>query len=268
MKKLILAIAALAFSCAAFAQDREIDLEEWDNFNKIELSKGRTRVESNLTFAFPMYFGWTTLTNINYKGYWAPAGASSDYYGSIPSAYGEFLNFDTGKNFVYGLQLLGMDIRYGAFGVNLGIRWTFMDFTFKNSDISMGQMTATNPGTGAQYSYYTPYMISKFIPNYDFKKSKIHASYFGIPVRLSLNFGKATVYAGGSVEFLTNGYAKYRSPKSKAQMKDLFNSFRATVEGGFSYGNLGMFVQYGLTPLFPASLSDARTLTFGILLGL
>ena len=101
MKKLILAIAALTLSCAAFAQDREIDLEEWDNFNKIELSKGRTRVETNLTFAFPMYFGWTTLTNINYKGTWSTGSLSN------------FLNFDTGKNFVYGLELLGMDIRYG-----------------------------------------------------------------------------------------------------------------------------------------------------------
>ena len=65
MKKLILAIAALALSCAAFAQDREIDLEDWENFNKIELSNGRSHVETNLSFAFPMYFGWTTLTNIN-----------------------------------------------------------------------------------------------------------------------------------------------------------------------------------------------------------
>lgn len=244
MKKLILAIAALAFSCAAFAQDREIDLEEWDNFNKIELSKGRTRVESNLTFAFPMYFGWTTLTNINYKGDWSTGSMSN------------FLNFDTGKNFVYGLELLGMDIRYGALGVNFGIRWTFMDFTFKDSYTTMIQVGNS----------FSPSVITA--TGYDGRKSKIHASYFGIPARLSLNFGRATVYAGGSVEFLTNGYAKYRSPKNRTQMKDLFNSFRATVEGGFSYGNLGMFVQYGLTPLFPASLSDARTLTFGILLGL
>ena len=244
MKKLILAIAALAFSCAAFAQDREIDLEEWDNFNKIELSKGRTRVETNLTFAFPMYFGWTTLTNINYKGTWSTGSMSN------------FLNFDTGKNFVYGLQILGMDIRYGAFGINLGARWTFMDFTFRDSYTTMVQ--AGNS--------FVPAAIN--VTGYNGAKSKIHASYFGIPMRLSLNFGKATVYAGGSVEFLTNGYAKYRAPKSKTQMKGLFNSFRATVEGGFSYGNLGMFVQYGLTPLFPASLSDARTLTFGILLGL
>ena len=244
MKKLILAIVALTLSCAAFAQDREIDLEEWDNFNKIELSKGRTRVETNLTFAFPMYFGWTTLTNINYKGTWSTGSLS------------HFLNFDTGKNFVYGLELLGMDIRYGALGVNFGIRWTFMDFTFKDSYTTMVQ--AGNS--------FAPAAIN--VTGYNGAKSKIHASYFGIPMRLSLNFGKATVYAGGSIEFLTNGYAKYRSPKNRTQMKDLFNSFRATVEGGFSYANIGAFVQYGLTPLFPADLSDARTLTFGILLGL
>ena len=257
MKKyILLTIAALALSATAFAQDREIDLQDWDDFNKIELSKNNTHVETDLSFAVPMHFGWTTLTTINYKGAWAGGDVAS------------FLNFDTGKNFVYELQLLGMDIRYGALGVNLGLRWTFMDFTFKNSDISMGQMTATNPANGTRYSYYTPYVISKYIPNYDFKKSKIHASYFGIPARVSLNFGKATIYAGASAELLVNGFAKYKQPKSKTQMKDLFNEFRATIEGGFSYGNLGAFVQYGLTPLFPADLSDAKTLTFGIILGL
>ena len=103
MKKyILLTIAALALSATAFAQDREIDLQDWDDFNKIELSKNNTHVETDLSFAFPMHFGWTTLTNINYKGAWAGGDIAS------------FLNFDTGKNFVYELQLLGMDIRYGA----------------------------------------------------------------------------------------------------------------------------------------------------------
>lgn len=244
MKKIILTIVALTLACAAFAQDREINLQEWDDFNKIELSKGRTRVETDLSLAFPMYFGWTTLTNINYKGAWSTGTLSN------------FLDFNTGKNFVYSLQMLGVDFRYGVLGFNLGARWTFMDFTFKDSYTTMVQVGNS----------FVPSVITA--TGYNGAKSKIHATYFGIPARLSLNFGRATVYAGGSVEFLVNGYAKYRSPKSKTQMKDLFNSIRATVEGGFSYGNLGMFVQYGLTSLFPADLSDARTLTFGILLGL
>jgi hypothetical protein len=246
MKKIILTIAALALSAAAFAQDREIDLEELDSFNKIELSKSGAHVETDLSFAFPMHFGWTTLTNINYKGTWATGTQSN------------FLDFKTGKNFVYGLQLVGMDIRYGALNVNLGLRWTFMDFTFKD------YKTSIKPSGNS----FVPYYIDEENPSYNYRKSKIHATYFGVPLRLSLNFGKATIYGGASIELLVNGFAKYKQPKVKTQMKELFNPIRATVEGGFSYGNLGVFVQYGLTPLFPADLSDARTLTFGLLLGL
>lgn len=244
MKKIILTIAVLAFSATAFAQD--FDFEELDNFNKIELSKSGAHVETDLSFAFPMHFGWTTLTNINYKGAWATGEQSN------------FLIFNTGKNFVYGLQLVGMDIRYGALSVNLGLRWTFMDFTFKDYRTSFKQIGNS----------FVPYYIDEENPSYNYKKSKIHASYFGIPLRVSLNFGKATIYGGASIEYLVGGFAKYKQPKVKTQMKELFNPIRASIEGGFSYANLGVFVQYGLTPLFPANLSDARTLTFGLLLGL
>ncbi len=247
MKKLILlSFAALALSAAAFAQDREIDLRNWEDFNKIDLSKGRTRVDTGLSFAFPMNFAWTTLTNINYKGDWA----GSDLAG--------FLNFDTGRNFVYGLQLIDVNIHYGALYLSAGLRWTFMDFTFKDNQTSIKQVGNS----------FVPYRIPTEISNYDYRKSKIHSTYFGLPVRLGVNFGKATFYAGGSIEYLVNGYAKYKRPVSRAQMKALFNPIRATVEGGFSYGILGVFVQYGLTSLFAQDLSDARTLTFGILLGL
>lgn len=244
MKKIILAIAVLAMSAfAASAQDREIDLQNWDEFNKVDLTKGKTRVESNLTFAFPMYFGWTAMTNINYKGDWA--GTANG-----------FMNFNLGKSFVYGLQVAGVDVRYGALGFSMGLRFTFMDFTFQDSRTTLAPVGGT----------YFPTPILD--PSYDGRKSKIHASYFGVPARLSLNVGKFTVYAGASAEFLINGYSKYKRPKNRTQMKPAFNQFRATVEGGASYGNIGVFVIYGLTPLFPQDLSDARTLTFGILLGL
>ena len=252
MKKLILAIAALAFSCAAFAQDREIDLEEWDNFNKIELSKGRTRVESNLTFAFPMYFGWSSLTNINYKGEWMAARMLTN------GLAGDFLDMNLGRSFTYGLTLLGVNLRYGALGVSMGLRWSFMDFVFENNHVTIRP-------EGNTYVPKNPYHID---PSYDGRKSKLHANYFGIPLRVSLNFGKATIYGGASAEYLVNGFAKFKQPKNKMQMNSLFNRFRVTVEGGFSYANLGVFVQYGLTPLFRQDLSDARTLTFGLLLGL
>jgi hypothetical protein len=244
MKKIILTIAVLAMAAnSAFAQDREIDLQRLDDFNKIELSKAGTHVESNLSFAFPMYFGWNALTNINYKGDWSRINSN-------------FLDMSLRRSFTYGLQLLDMNLRYGPLGFSIGLRWTFMDFTFENSFTTIRQSGDS----------YFPIIITE--PNYTGKKSKIHANYFGIPARLSVNFGRATLYAGASAEYLINGFAKYKHPKSKIQMNGLFNRFRVTVEGGFSYGNLGVFVLYGTTPLFRPDLSDARTLTFGILLGL
>lgn len=249
MKKIILTIAALVLATAAFAQDREIDLQSWDDFNKVELSKAGTRLESNLSFAFPMYFGWSTLTNVNYKD-WASANMLNQ-----PT---DFLDMNLGRSFTYGLTLLDVNLRYGALGISMGLRWSFMDFVFENNNVTIRPVG----------NYFAPFSITEIDPNYNGRKSKLHANYFGIPARISLNFGKATIYGGASAEYLVNGFAKFKQPKNKMQMNNLFNRFRVTVEGGFSYGNLGVFVMYGLTPLFRQELSDARTLTFGILLGL
>lgn len=245
MKKILLIFAVLALSVAAFAQS--IDLEELGDLNTIDLTREGSRVETELNFAFPMYFGWTALTNANAKGPWMNINTP------IPAS-----TFDTRKNFVYGLQLADFRIRYELLDVSLGLRWTFMDFTFVNSAETFRKTTGA----------WMPYPIQGETPDYNGKKSKIHASYFGIPLRVGLDLGSSEVYVGASVEMLTGGYTKYKRPKNRQNAKDLFNPVRATIEGGFSYGGLGVFVMYGLTPLFQESLSDARTLTFGLLLGL
>ena len=235
MKKCFLLIAALgAMALGARAQD--VDFESLGDLNTIELSKAGSTVETELNLAFPMYFGVSALTNV-----------TGTFDTQVP------------KNFVYGLQLADMRIRYNALDVSLGLRWTFMDFTFANSDYSILKVGEA----------FTPYSIKTLAPDYDGKKSKIHASYFGVPLRVGLNFGKAKVYAGASAELLTGGYTKFKRPKTREKMEGMFNPFRATIEGGFSYGSLGVFVMYGLTPLFSDKMyAQANTITFGLLLGL
>lgn len=247
MKKMILTLAVLASAVTAVsAQDREIDLEQLDNLNKIEITGADARVEANLGLVFPMYFGTSILSGIDYKGDWASYGAM------------DFLQMRSAKNFVYGLQIASLNISYEALDVSLGLRWTFMDFAFKDPRFTLRPVNKV----------YLPTAIEQENPAYDFNKSKIHASYFGIPLRVGVNFGKAKVYVGGSVELLTNGYTKYKRPKNRQQAKGIFNPFRATVEGGFAWGGLGIFVMYGLTPLFPDTLSDTRTVTLGVTLGI
>ena len=73
MKKMLLLLAALTLSAAAFAQDREIDLESLEDLNKIEIASGG-KVETDLNLAFPMYFGASALVGTNYKGEWISCG--------------------------------------------------------------------------------------------------------------------------------------------------------------------------------------------------
>ncbi len=248
MKKILLLLAALSLSAAAFAQDREIDLESLEDLNKIEIASGG-KVETELNLAFPMYFGVSVLTNVNTHVPWSKST----------------MDLKTPKNFVYGLQLADLHLRYNVLDVSLGLRWTFMDFTFSNSEYTIRPLK----NTYTLEDNYTLYPIDFEAQNYDGKKSKFHASYFGFPLRVGLKFGKTTVYAGASAEFLTEGYTKYKRPKYREQIKGAFNPFRATVEGGFSYGNLGVFVMYGLTPLFSdVMFAQANTLSFGLILGL
>lgn len=251
MKKLCLLFVGLALAATSgFAQTRyyEFNYDSWDNLNKVEISRDGDHIETSLGFAFPMYFGWSTLTGAeaNPGGPWA----------RINSIYPGREYDQVGQNFVFELQLVDLRIRYDMLYLSAGLRWTFMDYAFSNPARTLARIDDA----------YWPVVISD--PAYDFKKSKIHASYFGVPVRVGVEVGKATVYAGGSIEMLTEGYTKYRRPKTSSNIKQVFNPIRATLEGGFSYANFGVFVQCGLTPFFDPEYSPARTLTFGLTLGL
>ncbi len=244
MKKIMIFLAALtAFAAAAAAQDQIADL------NDFSLSREDSKIETHLHVAFPMYFGWSTLTNLNYKGEWSGINTP------------EFLDTQIGNNFLYGLEMTAIHFSSsdGPLDVSLGLRWTFMDYTLRNSQLTFRRAGATGP--------YLPYPIKAEAPNYDGRKSKIHGTYLGIPLRMTLHYGKARVFVGASAEYLINGYTKYRSPKYRQDVTPMFNRFRATVEGGFYWGIVGVFANYSLTPLFPETLSDAHTFTFGIILG-
>ena len=246
MKKIMTLLAALAaFAAVAAAQDREIDLNSYSDFS---LSKEDAKIETHLHVAFPMYFGWSTLTNVRFNGAWAAINGT------------DFLRTKIGQNFVYGLEMAAIHFSSsdGPLDVSLGLRWTFMDFTLENS------WNTFRKGTG---DVYYPSPIKNEALNYDGRKSKIHGNYLGIPLRLTLHYGKARVFVGASAEYLISGYTKYRNPRYREDATPMFNRFRATVEGGFYWGILGVFANYSLTPLFPASLCDAHTFTFGLILG-
>lgn len=240
MKKIIIVFAVFAtFSVAASAQKRPGDSESKKKYDGgIELIKTE-KVESNLRIAFPMYFGESLLLNNQDKN------LETIFY----------------KNFLYQLEManLSFSSRKSHLGVSFGVRWTFMDFALNNTDITFRKNDA---------GVYAPYKILYENTKYDGKKSKIHASYIGIPIRLCYKAGRGKVYVGASAEYLVNGYTKYKNPGYREVHSDLFKRFRASAEAGFAYGLLGVFVNYGITPLFPSDWNDSHTLSFGLTLGI
>ena len=236
MKKILIFLAALAaFSAAASAQKFD--------YNDIEI-----RAEATLRIAFPMHFGLSALTGANLKGDWAG-------YSSMDP-----VNTIVGQNFQYCLELAGLHIetKGSPWEACLGLRWTFMDFSLNNKYITYRESG----------SIYAPVLISSETSMYDGRKSKIHASYIGVPLRFAFNAGKGKVFVGAEADYLVNGYAKYKKPVTRVATYNLFNRFRASLEAGFAYGALGLYVSYGITPLFQPELSDARTLSFGVVLGI
>lgn len=248
MKRLVLTIlACMLLLIPAAAQNKEGGKINRDG---IELKTGK-RAELRLRVAFPMYFGITTLTGTDYQGVWAG------------SPMGNFLDTKLFQNFTYNLEMAGLRLYSRGFPLeaNLGIRWSFMDFSLANTGISFFSSNGTESGN------YIPAPIID--PAYDGTKSKIHASYIGVPFRVSVKLGAdVKLFAGITGEYLVKGYTKYRNPSVRTTANGLFSPLRASVEAGLSYSGWGVWAGYGLTPLFQPDCSNARTLSFGLVLGL
>ncbi len=215
----------------------------------LELSSGE-KTELRLRLAFPMYFGESVLLGADYLGPWAG------------TSHGEFLQTKIYQNFVYNLEMasLHMTSKKSPLDVSLGLRWSFMDFSLANTGISF-------TSTDGAASPYMPSTIST--AGYDGKKSKIHASYIGVPLRLAIKIGdRGKIFAGVAGEYLVKGYTKFRSPNTRTTTNGLFSTWRASVEGGLSYAGWGIWASYGFTPLFLPECSNARTLSFGIVMGI
>lgn len=238
MKRIATVIAALSLLSAVAAAQ---------NYTDIEISSGN-KVESKLRLVFPMHFGLSTLVNPTYNGPWASTG------------HGQFLNTQLYRNFNYGIEPIGLRFysKKSPFEFGLGIRLSFMDYCLENPALSF------HPVGGD----YVPYEIVSEQPSYNGTKSKIHASYVGVPLRFFFKAGKAKLYSGVSAEYMFNGYTKYREPKARVTTNELFNRLRAGVEVGATYGIIGVFASYSFSPLFDARFSNATVFSFGLTLGM
>lgn len=84
---------------------------------------------------------------------------------------------------------------------------------------------------------------------------KLHAGYLGFPFRVACKVGRSgKVFANASIDLLLTRNALTELP---------LNPLRASMEGGISWGALGLWTGLGLTPVFQTG-NTAKTLSFGI----
>ncbi len=248
MKKIIVILLVFTASCAVASAQYYSGYDRYNrgyqDYGQRDYSGGfnlfsTDRVESNLRVLFPMYFGLSTMFNDNSK----------------------VLESILYKNFYYSLELanLRFSSRRRHIETSFGIRFTFMDYALNNTDITFRKDAG---------GIYQPFPIIAENSKYDGSKSKIHATYVGVPFKLAYKAGRGRVYIGASADYLINGYTKYKKPAYRENANDLFKRFRATVEAGFSYGIIGVFANYGITSLFPDDWSGANSFTVGLAIGM
>ncbi len=188
--------------------------------------------------------GFSALTGINYYGNWAE--------NSCP----DFLQQSVGKNFTFSFDAVNFNFRLSPdrmFELAAGMRFTFIDYVFKDPRYTLINLN------GKPWPSATPDGV---------RKSKVHADYIGLPVDFVFNYGRFSAYAGITAEILLGAFAKYKDPCTRWTLSGV-NPFRSVVEVGMTYRHFGIFANYAISPLYsPGVGSDARSLSFGLLIGL
>jgi opacity protein-like surface antigen len=256
MKRVIILIAALAMTSAAFAQTETpvVFDTHGDNLGisiagfNISLGKDdRAAVKQKpkrvVTNFIGLSFGANVLSYEDNYGNWA-----------------EENNFMTDKTSAYriGVEVMGVEVSLDRksnvfFRASLNNSNDF--FSFKNP------MTLINDEAGA----LMPAPITG-----DMKKSRMVASYLGVGAGFGFNISKVRLNLDFNVDALCGARAKYKckdTGKTKYDVSGL-NNIRYRTGASITVDDFGVYVDYSLTPLFRQGVgNDGRILSIGVRAG-
>lgn len=187
--------------------------------------------------------GFNVLTGVDYYGQWEDKG--------------DFLDMHGWRSVRVGWVPIAVEValdRRGTVSFVAGLKLTADNYMF-----SQPYTLKENPD-----GILMPYKLEGNI-----KKSKLTATYIGIPIQLSFKVSN-DVYISGHVcgDLLLKAHTKYKKPKVKDNISGL-SPFRLSAGGSISFGCVGIFCDYGITSLFKDNIgADAHTLSIGLRLGL
>src|SRR5574344_446858 len=202
---------------------------------------GVRKRKNYLSFCNNIRLGFNTLVNTDYSKY-APE-------------QNDFLDLKGGKSIHFGMDIANIGLQLDKRGdiyLAVGVSINCDNYTFGNN-ITLKRINGV----------IIPVELDK-----DYKKSKLTATYFGIPVYLTFRpYHKVKIALNGYADFLTNAHTKYKTPKHKSNISGL-NPVQLGIGGSFTYSGFGVYVKYSLTPLFKSeSGPEAHLLSAGVVIG-
>jgi len=221
-----------------FENDTTVNGNKVSTNTSFEVIK-KSRSQFSFDLLGPFYHGWNTPIQSEYYGDWAGKG--------------DFLQYK--RAFSFGMTFcrfsFALDPKHSV-KINLSGRWDFTRYHYENSIL----LLSGDDGVPYPYDFYEK------------TKSKVFSSYVGLPFGLSYEKDGFKIAANITAEWLVDSYAKYCGEKTK-YVADGFNHFRSNVELVVSYGLIGAYASYSLTPVLTKGLgNDAHTLTIGFVFGL
>ncbi len=230
----------------------EVITDEWGDTTKIRVGRRTFNVvEGNNGTTFKVdkeerRKNWTGSFNPHWAGLEVGMNLFSQTDYSMYNGE-EFFDLVPGKSLSWNLNFAEWAFKndHNNFGLVTGLGFTFSDYTFEQP-ITI----AKENGSGI----IVPVPLD---PN-GLKKSKLSMSYFTVPLMLEvktpLRMGGSHLYlAGGVIGGLNLGSHtkyKYRNDKEKFKSNYHINPFKYDITGRIGFGDLCVFANYSLAPLF------------------
>lgn len=187
-------------------------------------------------------------------GFNIPTGTD---YGGYPAGEAGFFDLRGGKSFHFSTTLVGLNCEIGRqrkFSITTGLSYAVDNYRLSDNSITLA------------------YSDGKVIPQrLDGKadKSKLRTTSLGIPLHLTYHpVRHLTVSLSGYFDFTMGANSIYKSPKKKSSLSGV-NDFRFGVGASVSYYTVGIYLRYGVTPLFKSSVGPkVYPLSIGLCIGL
>ena len=178
------------------------------------------------------------------------------YFGDT-AVLGNFYDMNTTRSTNFAIDVFGVVVPLAPSGIvdlRANLRYTYDNLFFQD------KMTLVSGLNGVPVA--TPLLGN------DIKKSKLRFHTVSLPVGFSVNPGKVSIGAMIAPGLVFGASTKYKAPKTKGSISR-YEQLSLRVEGVISYDGYGVYVNYGLRPLFEEGIygDDARLLTIGVVYG-